>query len=197
MGPEFRLDDLGIRLLGAYQPGNTLLAVTAARVLGAQEPAIRAGLARARWPGRFDVRPRPHGGWLVLDGAHNPAGARALAASLQTYFGDTPTTLVMGMLRDKDAAGILAPLLPRARRLVLTASGNPRAAAPEALRTLVPASLPVTLAPSVREALALADGNPGTPIVCVAGSLSVVGEALAAGPEDDKPCPVENAAALA
>jgi len=130
----------------------------------------------------------------VLDGAHNPAGARALAASLQTYFADAPATFVIGVLRDKDAAGILAPLLGRARRLVLTGSGNPRAAAPEDLRALVPPGLPVSVAPSVAEALAIADAEASTPILCVAGSLSVVGDALRAGPEGDKPCPVENAA---
>ena len=66
-------------------------------MLGVGERAIRAGLARARWPGRFELR-RREGGWLVLDGAHNPAGARALAASLETYFGEAPMTLVIGVL---------------------------------------------------------------------------------------------------
>ena len=193
-GPGWRDDDVLIRLLGAYQPTNTLLAAAAARVLGAGGAAIRQGLARARWPGRFEVRPRAGGGWLVLDGAHNPAGARALAQSLQAYFGDAPATFVLGVLRDKDAAGILAPLLGRARRLVLTASSNPRAAAPADLRALAPASLPVSVAPSVAEALAVAEREEATPILCVAGSLSVVGDALRAGPEGDKPCRVENPA---
>jgi dihydrofolate synthase / folylpolyglutamate synthase len=192
-GPTFKLDDLRVRLLGTYQPGNTLLAVAAAAALDVDEPAIRAGLARARWPGRFDVRPRP-GGWLVLDGAHNPAGARALAESLRTYFGDAPTTFVLGVLRDKDAAGIVAPLLGRAARLVLTKSANPRAAAPEDLRALAPPALPVVVTPSVAEALALAEGPPTTPILCIAGSLSLVGDALGAMSRGDKPCPVENTA---
>jgi dihydrofolate synthase/folylpolyglutamate synthase len=193
-GPGWRDDDVRIALLGTYQPGNTLLAVAAARVLGAGAVAIRQGLARARWPGRFDVRRRADGGWLVLDGAHNPAGARALAQSLQAYFGDAAATFVLGVLRDKDAAGILAPLLGRARHVVLTASRNPRAAAPADLRALLPASMPVTVAPSIREALAVAEAETGTPILCVAGSLSLVGDALATGAEGDKPCPVENAA---
>src|SRR5439155_17939637 len=78
-GPGWRDDDVGIGLLGTYQPGNALLAVAAARVLGAGPAAIRPGLARARWPGRFDVRRRVGGGWPVLDGAHNPARTRAPA----------------------------------------------------------------------------------------------------------------------
>jgi len=192
-GPGWRLDDLRLSLLGAYQPGNALLAVTAARVLDVGERATRDGLARARWPGRFDVRRRA-GGWLVLDGAHNPAGARALAASLEAYFGDTPMTLIFGVLRDKDAAGILQPLLGRARRVILTASASPRAAAPADLRALVPASLPVEIAPTVVEALGLAEAAPAASLVCVAGSLALVGAALGHLDGGDKPCPVENAA---
>ena len=82
--------------------------MTAAHVLGCSARAVREGIARAHWPGRFEVRRRP-GGWLVLDGAHNPAGARALAESLTAYFGDTPMTLVFGVLRDKDAPGSWRP----------------------------------------------------------------------------------------
>jgi dihydrofolate synthase/folylpolyglutamate synthase len=192
-GPGWRLDDLRLRLLGTYQPGNALLAVAAARVLEVGERAIRDGLARAHWPGRFEVR-RREGGWLVLDGAHNPAGARALAASLQAYFGDAPTTLVVGVLRDKDAAGILRPLLARARRVVLTASASPRAAAPDDLRALVPATLPAAVAPSISEALALAEEGARDPILCVAGSLALVGDALRHLAGGDKPCPVEKPA---
>jgi dihydrofolate synthase/folylpolyglutamate synthase len=192
-GPGWRLDGLRLGLLGAYQPGNALLAVSAARVLDVGERAIREGLARARWPGRFEVR-RREGGWLVLDGAHNPAGARALAASLEAYFGDTPATFVVGVLRDKDAAGILRPLLDRARRVILTAFGSPRAAAPEQLRALVPAAVPAVVAPSVAEALRAAEEESPSPIVCVAGSLALVGDALRHLDGGEKPCPVEMAA---
>ena len=192
-GPGWRLADLRTGLLGAYQPGNALLAVAAARVLDAGERAIREGLARAFWPGRFEVRRRA-GGWLVLDGAHNPAGARALAASLEVHFGQAPVTLVLGVLRDKDASGILRPLLARAQRLVLTGFGSPRAVAPAELRALVPASLPCAVAPSVGEALAVAEEDPRPPILCVAGSLALVGDALRHLNGGDKPCPVEKAA---
>jgi dihydrofolate synthase/folylpolyglutamate synthase len=192
-GPGWRLDDLRLGLRGAYQPGNALLAVTAARVLDVGERAIREGLARAQWPGRFEVRRRP-GGWLVLDGAHNPAGARALTASLQTYFGDAPTTFVIGVLRDKDAAGMLRPLLGRAQRVVLTAFDSPRAAAPDDLRALVPPPVPVDVAASVAEALGRAEEGARPPIVCVAGSLALVGDALRHLDGGDRPCPVENTA---
>ena len=191
-GPGWRLEGLRLPLLGVYQPSNALVALAAARALGVGDAAAREGLARARWPGRFEVL-RAAERVVVLDGAHNPAGAAALAASLGEWFGDTPLTLVFGALRDKDARGMLAALAPRARRLILTASSSPRAARPEALRHVVPHGVAVELADSVPEALALAAREPRTPILCVAGSLSLLGDVLriTAG---DKPCPIEKAA---
>ena len=191
-GPGWRLEGLRLPLLGVYQPSNALVALAAARALGVGDGAAREGLARARWPGRFEVL-RAAERVVVLDGAHNPAGAAALAASLAEWFGDTPLTLVFGALRDKDARGMLAALAPRARRLILTASSSPRAARPEALRHVVPHGVAVELADSVPEALALAAREPRTPILCVAGSLSLLGDVLRAT-AGDKPCPTEKAA---
>ena len=191
-GPGWRLEGLRLPLLGVYQPSNALVALAAARALGVGDGAAREGLARARWPGRFEVL-RAAERVVVLDGAHNPAGAAALAASLGEWFGDTPLTLVFGALRDKDARGMLAALAPRARRLILTASSSPRAARPEALRQVVPHGVAVELADSVPEALALAAREPRTPILCVAGSLSLLGDVLRAT-AGDKPCPTEKAA---
>jgi dihydrofolate synthase/folylpolyglutamate synthase len=177
-GPDWGLDDVACGLLGLFQPGNALLAAAAARALGAGDPAIRAGLRGARWPGRFQVFRRDP--IVILDGAHNPAGARALAASLSAYFPGRPVTFAIGILADKDAGGILSALAPLAARIVLTASGNPRAARPETLRALLPAGLPVEVAPSPSEALARATAEAAGGIVCVAGSLSLIGDVLAA-----------------
>jgi folylpolyglutamate synthase/dihydropteroate synthase len=101
---------------------------------------------------------------------------------------------VFGVLRDKDAAGILQPLLGRARRVILTAFASPRAVAPADLRALIPAALPVAVASSIGEAVALADEAPAAPLVCVTGALAFVGAALGHLDGADKPCPVENAA---
>jgi len=191
-GPGWRLEGLRLPLLGVYQPSNAVVALAAARALGVGDAACREGLARARWPGRFEVL-RARDRIVVLDGAHNPAGAAALAASLTEWFGDTPLTLVFGALRDKDAPGMLAALAPRARRLIFTASSSPRAARPEALRDAAPAGATVELADSALEALALAAREPRTPILCVAGSLSLLGDVLRAT-RGDKPCPIEKAA---
>jgi dihydrofolate synthase/folylpolyglutamate synthase len=191
-GPDWRFDGLRLPLLGVYQPANALVAVAAARALGVSEAAVREGLARARWPGRFEVL-RARGRLVVLDGAHNPAGAEALAASLREWFGDTPITLVFGALRDKDARGMLAALAPRARRIILTASSSARAARPEALRALVPEGVVVEVTDSASAALALAAREPRTPIVCIAGSLALLGDVLRLV-IGDKPCPIEKAA---
>jgi dihydrofolate synthase / folylpolyglutamate synthase len=177
-GPDWQLADVGCGLLGVFQPGNALLAAAAGRALGADEAAIRAGLRGARWPGRFQVFRRDP--VVILDGAHNPAGARALAASLRAYFPGRPVTFVIGILADKDAAGILGALSPLAAGVVLTASGNPRAAAPASLRALLPADLRVEVAPSPSEALARATAGAAGGLVCVAGSLSLIGDVLAA-----------------
>jgi dihydrofolate synthase / folylpolyglutamate synthase len=192
-GPGWEMNDLLLGLLGTYQPSNALLAVAAARALGVPPSAIADGLLRARWPGRFEVR-RAHGGWLVLDGAHNPGGALALAHSLTAYFAGQPLTLVVGVSADKDAAGILRALAPLAERVILTAASNPRAAAPADLAAAMPpTAAAVQTAASVEEALTLAGAPPRTPVVCVAGSLFLVGDALRTLGAGDQPCAVEKA----
>ena len=186
-GPGWRIDDVRCALLGVFQPGNALLAAAAARVLGADEGAIRRGLAMAHWPGRFQlVRRSPP---VIVDGAHNPAGARALAASLAAYFPGLRGTLVVGISADKNVAGMLGALVLSAERVICTAADHPRAASPETLAALarqVAGDLPVRVetAPSPPEALRLALSEPDTPMVCVAGSLFMIGEILAQATEN-------------
>jgi dihydrofolate synthase / folylpolyglutamate synthase len=186
-GPGWRVDDVRCALLGVFQPGNALLAAAAARAFGASDAAVRDGLAGVRWPGRFQlIRAMPP---VIVDGAHNPAGARALAASLAAYFPGRRGTLVVGISADKNMAGILGALVPLAERVICTAADHPRAASPEALAALArPAAgdLPVRVetAPSPPEALRLALSEPDTPMVCVAGSLFMIGEILAQATEN-------------
>ena len=190
-GPGWRLDDVELPLLGVFQPANALLAVATARALGADEAAIRRGVTRVRWPGRFDVVRRDP--FLVLDGAHNPAGARVLAASLRQAFGDRPVTFVLGLSRDKDAGAILGALAPLAHRMILTRASNPRAADPRSLfAALPPTTAVVETAESPAEALRMATRAPQPPIICVAGSLFLIGDVLTLlAPEPDKPCSIE------
>lgn len=182
-GPGWALSDLSLPLLGVFQPGNALLAVAAVKELMASgvevsEEAIRRGLGRVRWPGRFQVIGRDPI-TMVLDGAHNPAGAQALAASLNAYFGEEPKTVILGISSDKDKAGILKCLAPLATRLILTASSHPRATPPEDLLALLPPTeVRVETSRSVAEALSLAQDDPKTPIMCVSGSLFTIADAL-------------------
>jgi dihydrofolate synthase/folylpolyglutamate synthase len=191
-GPGFALADLALPLLGTHQPSNALAAVAAAHVLGVEGAAIRTGLARARWPGRLQIVRRDP--YVVLDGAHNPDGARALAASLRALFGAAPVTFVLGVYADKDVRGIVEALLPLAARFVVTRAANDRAAESAALAAIIGDRVPTTVTTSVAEALSVAAASPATPIVCVAGSLAVVGEALRHLSGTDKPCPIENTA---
>ena len=186
-GPGWRVDDVRCALLGVFQPGNALLAAAAAHALGASDAAIRDGLTGVRWPGRFQlIRAMPP---VIVDGAHNPAGARALAASLAAYFPGRRGTLVVGISADKNMAGILGALVPLAERVICTAADHPRAASPEALAALARQAVGdlrvrVETAPSPPEALRLALSEPDTPMVCVAGSLFMIGEILAQATEN-------------
>jgi dihydrofolate synthase/folylpolyglutamate synthase len=176
-GPGWRLEEVACALLGVHQPGNALLAAAAARALAVEDIAIRAGLEAVRWPGRFQILGRDP--VLILDGAHNPGGARALAGSLRAYFPGQPVIFVVGISADKDAAGILDALLPLASRVIFTAASNARAASPASLLALRPDDPRIETAGSPAKALARAMGPPRPPIICVAGSLFLVGEVLA------------------
>jgi dihydrofolate synthase/folylpolyglutamate synthase len=186
-GPAWRLDDVRCALLGVFQPGNALLAAAATRALGASDTAIRDGLGNVCWPGRFQlIRRAPP---VVVDGAHNPAGAQALAASLAAYFPGRRGVLVIGISADKDKAGILDALVPLAERVICTAADHARAASPQTLAEFARAAagnrrVRVETRSSPLEALRLALTEPNTPMVCVAGSLFMIGEILAQATEN-------------
>ena len=168
-----------IALAGAHQEENAALARAALRLLdeggvSVPEAAIQSGIARARWPGRLEtVR------GILLDGAHNPDGAAALARALRSLHPGRPVELVFGVLSDKDHRAMLRVLAPAVRGLHLVAPRTPRArptpAYAEFARTLVgEAHEHASLAEALAHARAAA-GDGG--LVCVAGSLYLVGEA--------------------
>ena len=160
-----------LALLGPHQRQNAALAVAAARELGLPDEAVGRGLAQARWPGRLEyVAGDPP---LLLDGAHNPEGARALAAALVELAPRARYALVFGCARDKDAAGLLRPLARRASRVWTVAARDPRAADPGALAAIIPRAEP---AGSVTEGLRAARAS-GAELILVAGSLRIVAEA--------------------
>jgi dihydrofolate synthase / folylpolyglutamate synthase len=132
--------DLGVplRAAGRFQRRNFAIAAAAAEAfLG--HPVERGALERAgaetTIPGRVDVVAKEP--LTVYDGAHNPAGARALAESLDDVFGERrPRVGAIGVLEDKDAAGMLRELLPKLDRVVFTRSRNPRSLSPGTLESL-------------------------------------------------------------
>jgi dihydrofolate synthase/folylpolyglutamate synthase len=185
-GPGFAYDDVRLALPGLFQPGNAVLAVGAVRAfadasgLAVPEAAVRAGGAGVRWPGRFQVIAGASGRpTLILDGAHNPAGARALAVSLRHHFAGRRLALVLGVSADKDRVGILKALAPLASRIYLAPADHPRATPPkELLDQLPPVEADVVLTTGSEEALERALGEPGIDVVSVAGSLFLVADAL-------------------
>jgi dihydrofolate synthase/folylpolyglutamate synthase len=176
-----------LALRGRHQLENAAAAVAAAEVLierGLLPPgreAVMAGLKQAEHPGRLEwfggTKPP-----VLLDGAHNAAGAAALRAYLDEFV-RVPVTLVFGAMRDKPLAELGSLLFPAAAHLVLTEPQNPRAAPVGDLVRAVPSPPPsstITLAPEARDALALAGiHTPPGGVVCVSGSLYLVGEVRA------------------
>ena len=149
-------------------------AVAALDCVGLLPPAIRAGMAMAEWPGRLErVATNPD---IILDGAHNPAGARALAAHIRQFFADEPVRLIFGAMRDKAMDEVIGTLFPLAAEVIVTAPDQPRSLSPEAIRE--GADHPnLRIAASLTQAVDIARREPMTTFVT--GSLYLVGEALA------------------
>lgn len=174
VGTEWHLGPLTDRPATYAENARLALAAAQALVRGLEDEVAHQVVAAHRWPGRFEVvREQP---LILLDGAHNPAAAVALAQELQRL-GET-WVLVVGAGAGHDAAGILRALAPVAQRVLLTSSDHPRALAPAALAALAPDGLAVEQVPAssqaLKRALTLA-GREGR--VCVVGSLHLVARA--------------------
>ena len=156
-------------LAGEHQVDNAVTAALALRALGVST----GGIADARWPGRIEhVSPNPD---IILDGAHNPAGARALAKYLERFYGSRRFWMIYAAMRDKaidEVAGILFPL---ATELVLTAPDTPRALRPEAMAEFAGRG---HVEPDVEAAIAYARSHAAEEdVIVITGSLFLVGEA--------------------
>ena len=169
-------------LHGDHQRANAGVAVRlleqlTARGVGVPSDAVARGLADPEWPGRLDQRRLPDGRELLLDAAHNPAGAAALASYLTTESQRRP--LVFAAMRDKDIDGMFRILLPAIGAAVMTRASNPRSADPgmlaDSARTIAPA-LPIAIEPSSTDALAAAWRM--SPRIVVAGSIFLLGDVM-------------------
>lgn len=168
---------LKVSLLGQHQLQNLALAVLAAEELQAMgfehldREAISAGAACCRWAGRLEWVELPDGRRVLLDAAHNPAGAATLARYLD-HQKEQPV-LLFGALGDKRFEEMLPPLAERSRRVVLTRPPGKRAAEPNTLLPLV-GNRPAVVEPDIGRALERA--LEGAEVVLVCGSLYLLGE---------------------
>jgi len=164
-----RFSGLICPLAGEHQVDN---AVTAAVSLTALSVDPR-GIQDARWPGRLEhVAPNPD---IILDGAHNPAGARALARYIERFYPDRKLHLIFGAMRDKSIEEIAGILFPLAQDLLFTAPDNPRAVRPEALADIAGRG---EIAATVAEAVAIARARASADdVILITGSLFLAGEA--------------------
>ena len=161
-------------LIAAHQARNVALAVAAAQLLGVPGAAIPGGVAGTRWPGRLE-RIAYQGRTFLLDGAHNPDAAGALARAVAAL-GIAPLPVVFGASDDKDIAGMVAALRPIAGEVILTrAALSPRASDPHRLAEHFAGPTIVTRSPPEALAVALTRSRPGG-VVLAAGSLYLLGE---------------------
>ena len=185
MGKEIVVD---FPLAGRHQVRNLALAITAAeqlqhcgfRILSEH---VEQGIHNTRWPGRFQIiaaDPVEGSPEIVLDVAHNPAGAWALRSTLSARYEGRPLTFVFGAMRDKAIAEIAGILFPLADQVIATRAENPRAAAAHEIAELGrPFATEILEEEKVSAALNRARTLAGSKgVVVITGSIYIVGEAL-------------------
>jgi len=174
--------ELKTRLLGGYQIENAATAIAAVDVLkdngvAISTKAIKNGMLNAEWPGRFQiVKTQP---LVILDCAHNPDGARALAKSIRELKSKR-VILAIGMLKDKDPQGVAKFLGPLADRVMITMPDTPRACKPEALeRAFEDYADEIMIIKEVGSAIDHAlTSSKREDTICITGSIYTVGEAM-------------------
>ena len=176
MAAESEIPD-GFSLEGAFNRENAVTALAALKVL---KKGSRDGLSNVVWPGRFQ-----RVGRFIIDGAHNPPAARALAAALSKYapFAGSVPTLIAGFCGDKDVDETLRILAPLVGKGIAVRTNNPRSLAPEELaQKMEAAGIPAISCDSIHLALekmgSVPSGSGADTLIC--GSLFLAGEALAA-----------------
>jgi len=176
------LGQMRLPLRGDFQRLNAAAAIATARVLNDSIPVsdqnIVDGLTRVEWPGRMQLLERANGQRILLDGAHNPAGAEMLRMEAAKQFAGAKPAIIAGILRDKDWHSMAALLAPIAGRLMLTPVNSERTLPPEELLPVCqqanPAA-PAIVCHSLAEALKEVAHEKA---VIITGSLYLVGEAM-------------------
>lgn len=194
-GLRTRYDDVFLPLYGAHQAQNAAVALAAVEAFagGDQSPPLDGDLVRAAFaevtsPGRLEIIRRSP--TIVLDAAHNPHGAEAVAAALEDSFTFSPLIGVIGVMADKDPEGILAALEPHLAHVVCTQNSTQRALPATRLAEIArevfddhQVTIEPDLAAAIDQAAALAEAGEafgdglGSGAVLVTGSVVTVGEA--------------------
>lgn len=178
--------DLRLPLLGAYQPYNATLVLTAIDLLNeggfsVDEDAVRRGLSLVRWPARFELLSQDP--IIIYDGGHNPEGVRAAVESIKAYFGNQRVNILSGVMADKDKGEMIETVKEVAARVFAVTPNNPRAlAAEDYAAQLASHGIPATAYASVAEGVRAAiesSKQENIPLVCL-GSLYLYEEAEAA-----------------
>ncbi len=167
-----------IALRGQHQKLSAAVAIAAVRAakIDIGDPAIARGLATVEWPGRFQCWDKR----TVIDGAHNPSAAKALAETWREIFGDERATMILAILSDKDLRGICEALAPIADSVFLPKIRTDRAFPPDELAKVLCASipsLPYCTTQSIADAFDQARAKPNR--ILLTGSLHFAGEVLA------------------
>lgn len=175
-GSSFTIEDVQYEcpLAGRHQIENATAAILACQQLRVETASIQAGLKSANWPGRLEFISRSPD--FILDGAHNPAGAAALAAHIKEFYQGRPVWIVYGAMRDKAIDEVASQLFPMAQQLIVTAPDFPRALRPETILEIAPQPN-AQVAATIQEAIAIARRAPSNAAVFFTGSLFIVGEA--------------------
>ena len=176
--------DYKLSLLGLHQVQNSALAAAVMMVLATDDlrctkKAIKQGMKRVVWPGRFELI-KGYDYKVLIDGAHNPAGIATLRASLDYYFPAEQRVFVLGILKDKDYQQMLDMLLRPEDKVVLTTPDSERAAEPAELLPYVKSECREAVADAAAalqrgHQLAQATGEPRNTILICAGSLYLIG----------------------
>lgn len=167
-----------ISLPGQHQKMNAAVAIASLRAtaISIPEGAVARGLESIEWPARFQTRDKQ----TVIDGAHNPAAAKILAQTWHEQFGDDRATILLAILRDKNAAEIVRALAPLATKFVLPQIRSERALPPAEVVQIISSinpPIPCSISASVAHALAIAREEKNR--ILITGSLHFAGEALA------------------
>ncbi len=192
-GPRRNYPDIFLPLPGDHQAINCLTAIAAWErgdpKAGEISPGrVRTAVGAVAWPGRFEYFPGPPE--VIIDGAHNRNGARVLAATLRDLVPGRPLILVIGVLGDKDAKEICRPLLHLFGKVIAVTPPSARALAASRLARIIRSQagerkIPVLVRKSLESALAYCyrnylSGREGAgvpPVICVTGSLRLIGPA--------------------